>query len=263
MKSKMILILPVSLILVLSGCSQRTSGAVSSQKNTDFPEGIYSGTLPCLDCPGIETTIVINSDGTYHLSRTYIDKRISPIEESGNIYKTEKNGKYLLESNNYNKTYILIHKEGLMLLDQNGDKIKSQPNDQYILYRKQSSEKQIQNIQGQLTGRIWQLEELIMLPDEKVKTVEKEKIFLEFSSEEKKISGFAGCNNFFGKYEIPEEGKITLSLLGSTKKFCSETMEIETLFMDMLNNCKHYTLSQDTLVLLNQNKEQLGIFTIQ
>jgi len=263
MKSKTILILSVSLILVLSGCSPRTTGAVSSQKNTNFPAGIYSGTLPCLDCPGIETTIVINSDGTYHLSRSYIDKRIAPIEESGNIHKTGKNGKYLLESNNYNKTYILIRKEGLMLLDQNGNKIESQSNDQYILHRKQNTEKQNQGIQGPLTGRRWQLEKLIMLPEEKVNTIAKENIILEFSSQEKKISGFAGCNHFFGRYEIHEEGKITFSQLSATKKYCSETMHIETVLMDVLNSCKHYSLSQDTLVLLNQNKEQLGVFTIQ
>ena len=30
--------------------------------------GTFKGTLPCADCPGIDTTLVLNADGTYTLA---------------------------------------------------------------------------------------------------------------------------------------------------------------------------------------------------
>lgn len=42
--------------------------------------GTYTGTLPCADCEGIETTIVINKDGSFKKSDQYITKK--DIEQS-------------------------------------------------------------------------------------------------------------------------------------------------------------------------------------
>lgn len=36
--------------------------------------GYYDGTLPCADCPGIETTLWIYSDGSYVLQEKYLDR---------------------------------------------------------------------------------------------------------------------------------------------------------------------------------------------
>lgn len=42
-------------------------------------QGYYVGTLPCADCPGIETTLWIRSDSTYVLQRKYIDRDSLPF----------------------------------------------------------------------------------------------------------------------------------------------------------------------------------------
>lgn len=36
--------------------------------------GTFKGTLPCADCPGIDTTLVLNADGTYRLDTVYQGK---------------------------------------------------------------------------------------------------------------------------------------------------------------------------------------------
>ena len=36
--------------------------------------GTFKGTLPCADCPGIDTTLVLNADGTYTLDTVYQGK---------------------------------------------------------------------------------------------------------------------------------------------------------------------------------------------
>ncbi|MDR1025808.1 MAG: copper resistance protein NlpE [Lactobacillus sp.] len=45
--------------------------------------GSYKATLPCADCPGIETRLVLNPDMTYELFETYIDKNKIPFKEEG------------------------------------------------------------------------------------------------------------------------------------------------------------------------------------
>jgi len=50
--------------------------------------GVYKGTLPAADCPGIETTLVINEDDTFSLTSVYID-RDTTIEGKG-TYTLEK-----------------------------------------------------------------------------------------------------------------------------------------------------------------------------
>ncbi|WP_165967304.1 copper resistance protein NlpE [Luteimonas aestuarii] len=36
--------------------------------------GMFSGTLPCADCPGIDTRLHIADDGTFHLTEAYRDR---------------------------------------------------------------------------------------------------------------------------------------------------------------------------------------------
>ena len=50
---------------------------------------VYRGTLPCADCPGIDTRLVLYADdadaegGTYELSETYLDRSVAPLISTG------------------------------------------------------------------------------------------------------------------------------------------------------------------------------------
>lgn len=54
---------------------------------TDFDyrtfAGTFSGTLPCADCSGIDTTIVLIGDGTYTLDEIYKDKQDGNFKGGG------------------------------------------------------------------------------------------------------------------------------------------------------------------------------------
>jgi copper homeostasis protein (lipoprotein) len=53
--------------------------------------GVFTGTLPCADCPGIDTRIALNRDGTYVIEETYQGK---PERFSGDgTWTAEENGK--------------------------------------------------------------------------------------------------------------------------------------------------------------------------
>ncbi|GAA5220818.1 hypothetical protein GCM10025777_14480 [Membranihabitans marinus] len=104
----------------------------------------YSGTLPCADCPGIETTLTINeSDQEFALQSIYLDRKDGLFESSGNM-----DIKYGFEEDDNAKVYIL-HVPGrlkpeevmylqespdqLTLLSQSGDRIESNLNYQLSL----------------------------------------------------------------------------------------------------------------------------------
>jgi hypothetical protein len=38
--------------------------------------GTYEGILPCADCPGLQTLITFNSDGTFYMEETYLESDV-------------------------------------------------------------------------------------------------------------------------------------------------------------------------------------------
>ncbi|MBR5783744.1 MAG: META domain-containing protein [Bacteroidales bacterium] len=79
-------------------------------------------------------------------------------------------------------------------------------------------------------------------------------VYIHFNPESKIVSGYAGCNRFFGNYEEPTTGKLVLSHVGSTKMACPEhEMELEDMFLSVLNKVNGYRITEDTLELLHND----------
>ena len=65
--------------------------------------------------------------------------------------------------------------------------------------------------------------------------------------DEDKISGNAGCNNYFGSYELYPNG-IKISNIGSTRKMCSEdVMEQEMTYLDILQKANSIKFTDNKL----------------
>jgi heat shock protein HslJ len=64
-----------------------------------------------------------------------------------------------------------------------------------------------------------------------------------------KVSGFAGCNSFFGSYSI-KNSSLSFSSLGRTRKACEKTiMDSENKFLGLLEKSQRFLISQDGLRL--------------
>ncbi len=71
--------------------------------------------------------------------------------------------------------------------------------------------------------------------------------------EGEKISGNAGCNNYFGTAKVdPSSGNFSSGALGSTKMAC-DNMSVEQNFMDMVGKANKYVVSGNTLELYKDN----------
>ena len=68
-----------------------------------------------------------------------------------------------------------------------------------------------------------------------------------------KITGNAGCNNYFGELSLDATaGNFIVKNVGSTRMSC-DNMEVESQFLRMLNEADKYVVSGNTLELYKGN----------
>jgi len=68
-------------------------------------------------------------------------------------------------------------------------------------------------------------------------------------SDDRRVSGGAGCNSYFGQYASTTDGALSISALGSTKMFCQEpgVMQQEQDFLDALSAAEQYEVTDGLL----------------
>jgi len=78
---------------------------------------------------------------------------------------------------------------------------------------------------------------------------------IKFNADKNKVSGFSGCNNFFGSY-VPDKNQLHLSKMGMTRMACPD-MSVEIAFINNLNNVTYYKIEKDQLMFYNKSDEVL------
>ncbi|MFC2450066.1 MAG: copper resistance protein NlpE [Flavobacteriaceae bacterium] len=56
--------------------------------------GVFSGKVPCADCPGIETKLTLNEDGSFVLDETYLEKKDGNFTAKGS-YEVSEDGSFV------------------------------------------------------------------------------------------------------------------------------------------------------------------------
>jgi len=70
-----------------------------------------------------------------------------------------------------------------------------------------------------------------------------------FDSAEKQVNGSAGCNSYFGDYQL-SDNELTFTIIGHTEMYCMEpegVMEQETQYLKTLNSAESYQVKDGTL----------------
>lgn len=97
--------------------------------------GTYKGILPCIDCEGIETTITINENMTFHIKTKYLGKEEMVYELRGDFLWNEEGNKIILNEKNRSPRLFLVGENYLLQLDSKGNKITGDSADKYYLYK--------------------------------------------------------------------------------------------------------------------------------
>ena len=84
--------------------------------------GEFSGKLPCADCPGIETKLTLNEDGSFLLDETYLEKKDGQHNSKGS-YEVSEDGAFvtLKEEGNDKPRVFLVEENAAYLVDKVGD----------------------------------------------------------------------------------------------------------------------------------------------
>ncbi|OOE92272.1 hypothetical protein BZG76_06895 [Salinivibrio sp. AR647] len=95
--------------------------------------GTYQGVIPCADCEGIDTTLTLNQDNTYVLSKTYLGKQGEAFKEEGSFSWDQTGSVVILEGLTDSPNHFFVAENQVIMQDMNGETIDGDLADMYKL----------------------------------------------------------------------------------------------------------------------------------
>ena len=148
-----LLLLPMLLLLI--ACKSNTASDQNAETSTDTTAaatdttvtgdghnaqnaldwaGMYKGVLPCADCEGIETVLILNSDNTYLLRTNYLGKPDAlAIEKTGPFRWNAAGNTVILGNLENTPNQYFVGEDKMIQLDLSGNPITGGLADKYIL----------------------------------------------------------------------------------------------------------------------------------
>jgi len=219
-------------------------GTVHTSQNALDWAGVYRGVIPCADCQGIETVVVLRSDGTFTSLARYLGKGDQVFSKDGHFtWNAEGNTVALASGARY-----LVGENHLTRLALDGSRVTGAHADRYVLTKVPD---------GALTERYWRLVELNGKPLPKL---DRQPWFI-LRETDKRMNGFGGCNSFTGSYKRDAvASRVSFGHIASTQMACISGMEIEQAFYEVLGMADNYSLTGDRLTLNRARMAPLARF---
>lgn len=249
MKTQVCLIISILFFVSITSCNLQRRAATktavtfgdNSRTSIDWP-GTYQGILPCADCEGIKTQLLLNEDLTYTLKTQYLEESDSVFSENGKFNWNDSGSAVTLDNSNHQIYHvgenILFH------LDKNGKRITGDL----------AGNNELKKEKIEITNKYWKL---IRLNGQPVKCANNEP-FIRIN-EDSSVNGNSSCNSFNGKYELIDGDKIKFSHFAMTKMACIDN-KIEDEFMQVFEKTTSYSVSIKQLILQDEFETSLAIF---
>ena len=93
--------------------------------------GVYKGTVPAADCPGIELTLTLKKDRTYTYHWAYIDRKDADFDETGT--STVKDNLLTLTEKGGEVSYFKVQEGSLVMLNNEKQPATGALADAYVL----------------------------------------------------------------------------------------------------------------------------------
>jgi len=224
----------------ISSTSEAIVNPHNSHNSLDW-DGVYQGVLPCADCEGIKTSIILKKDNSYNMITEYLGKGDGGAYDSGSFI-WDASGSVITLGSGEEKRQYKVGENMLLHLDNDGNQITGDLADKYKLMKNYSDLK--------LENKKWVLTELMGL---ELKPSEGNRIpFIMFNTKEAIVSGNNGCNLFSGAYSIESGNRIKVGNLMNTMMACDNMNQADQ-FMGVLQKADNYTVV-DGVLHLNKAK---------
>ena len=247
MRKKTVLIAFITFIgaLLLYSC-----GETHNSKNSLDWAGTYRGVMPCADCNGIATLIVLNQDNTYQLKSKYLGKSGETTEKSAK-FEWRRDGNTINinpeDQSSEGASLYKIEENRIVALDSDGKVITGEHADMYILTK----------VFSNLVDKTWILTELNGNPIVVSEGTRNPQIM--FDLLEGRFWGNGSCNNMFGVFKEGENGKLSLSGVASTMMACMN-MGLESEYFKALEKIAEYSISNNILTVSDAEGNILAKF---
>lgn len=106
--------------------------SATSENSLDW-DGTYAGTLPCADCPGIETKLTLHQDQTYKLEMEYLERETDFTEKGTFEWNDSGSEIQLTDEEGEDSAHYKVGENQLFLLDEKGERITGELESYYIL----------------------------------------------------------------------------------------------------------------------------------
>jgi copper homeostasis protein (lipoprotein) len=211
--------------------------------------GVYKGVLPCADCMGIETQLELKSDLTYVLQTRYLGRSEEPLTEQGHFIWNEAGSKIRLQHASDGVSHYRVGENILEQLDIDGKTIGDAPMPLQLL--------KIQDLDSlPLVETRWQLQALMGKPVSVTKGAQTP--YLAFQASGLRLSGFGGCNQLMGNYEVQPHQRLRFTQIAATEKFCLTGMETEDALLKVLGQVDSFQRVGNRLQLLRARMAPLA-----
>jgi uncharacterized lipoprotein NlpE involved in copper resistance len=146
---KSISVVTIGLSMLLLGCKQASKTIVVASKpetaidsditdghnssNSLDVDGVYKGTLPCADCGGIETEIVLGKDNSFVKRTIYQGKDGKVFEEKGSYAWNSEGNTITLSGIKSGPHQYFVGENTLIQLNMDGKRITGNLADKYVL----------------------------------------------------------------------------------------------------------------------------------
>jgi heat shock protein HslJ len=218
-------------------------GTVHTSQNALDWAGVYRGVIPCADCQGIETVVVLKPNGVYTTLTKYLGKSDEIFSKDGHFTWNANGNTITLAGVQY-----LVGENHLTRLAQDGSRITGALADDYVLTKVP---------EDAVTERYWKLVELNGKPLPKL---DREPWFI-LKEADGRMNGFGSCNSFTGSYKLdPAASRVSFSQIATTQKMCISGMEVEDAFHEVLKMVDNYSLAGDRLTLNRARMAPLARF---
>lgn len=252
MKIHQVFVLIAVAALAMGGCTTPAANtdalnpdpAHNARNSLDWA-GAYRGVLPCADCEGIETVVILANDGAYSTQSKYLDKGDKVFSEQGNFTWNEAGNTITLAGRQPVQYFVGENRLTRLALD--GSRITGNLAESYVLAK----------LTDGVTEKYWKLVELNGRP---VPALKREPHLI-FKIADGRVNGFGGCNTFTGSYKLDEvASRISFDQVASTMMACPSGMEVEQAFHEILRTADNYSLNGDHLTLNRARMAPLARF---
>lgn len=272
---KTILLITAILFLSLNSCTKKEkikdenkividasqSGKVNEHnaKNSLDYLGMYEGILPCADCEGIETKLILKQDNKYILQTFYLGKKEAlPLVVSGSYNWDELGNIVILSGVENAPNQYFVSENYIIQLDMQGNKITGVLAEKYILKKNlefddtkvildATESVKVKSIDKTpiINGIRWKLIELNGKKIEQKEKMDKD-MFILFNNDNR-YNAFAGCNSMTGGFELKEETMQIKFTKGVSTMMACPNMTTEQEFAEMLEKVDNYSINGNNL----------------